>query len=279
MARYGWHILDFAKSGRPSFVFSILFGEILLILARAVETNHDIHLPKPKWREHSLASYLDLAFYIPFTGRCHLAYSVVAAVVYFLLFSFSTVSFGVAAAAICLSLAIPTEITAVACLLLTRLRNRTPWIALLYLVSSVAWECLRNIITQASPQALLKYWDQRRPILDEYLRQVRNHPPKPTLADVLLPWTDMSLGLQPETATYLLLIVYEVWAAFCMSTLLPKMFFLGPLRKLFRIGSPEEACAVVACLSTFLFSLLWYAFMFQSHGTHDPPWTEIFWGK
>jgi len=69
------------------------FGEIVLVLARHFDTNHMIHLSKPKWRRRPWAAYLDLAFHIPFACHCHVTYSAVATSTYWLLFSVSVVGF------------------------------------------------------------------------------------------------------------------------------------------------------------------------------------------
>lgn len=118
-------------------------------------------------------------------------------------------------------------------------------------------------------------WTQYRPLLSQYLRNDRN-PPKIKLADVLLPWTDISLGLQPQSLSHVVFIAYEVWGAVCMAVLIPRLFHLALPRRVFRVNTAEEARAVFVCVSTFLFSLSWYAFMFVPHETYNPPWTKIF---
>ena len=96
------------------------------------------------------------------------------------------------------------------------------------------------------------------------------------LADVLLPWTDIVVGLQPQTFPHVVHIAYEVWGAACLAVLVPRVFNLALPRRVLRVGSTEEARAVFVCVSTFLLSLLWYAFMFVPQGTFNPPWTKIF---
>jgi len=96
------------------------------------------------------------------------------------------------------------------------------------------------------------------------------------LADVLLPWTDIVVGMQPQTLPHVAHIAYEVWGAACLAVLILRFFYLALLRRVLRVGSTEEARAVFVCVTTFLFSLLWYAFIFIPQGTFNPPWTKIF---
>lgn len=84
------------KAWAGMFVLSLVFGEVVLACAQIVDTNHDIHLPKPRWREQSWAAHLDQAFHLTFTCHCHLAYSAVATVIYWLLFSVATIDFDLA---------------------------------------------------------------------------------------------------------------------------------------------------------------------------------------
>ncbi|KAK4213523.1 hypothetical protein QBC37DRAFT_316048 [Rhypophila decipiens] len=48
------------------------------------------------------------------------------------------------------------------------------------------------------------------------------------------------------------------------------------VQRLFRVDSAAGSAAVFTCVSTFLFSLFWYCFIFQPWGTYLPDWTEVF---
>jgi len=255
------------------FALSIVFGEVVLVCARIVDTNHDIHLPKPKWRERSWAVHLDLAFHLPYTGHCHLAYGVIATVVYWLLFSVSTIDF-ILAMGICLVMGTTLSAILIAQIPSPRLKFMSFRPFFIYLVLMVGWECLHGLGWQKT-RLSLPDWTQHRSLLDQYLRHDRE-PPKMRLADVLLPWTDIVVGLQPQTFPHVVHIAYEVWGAACLAVLVPRVFNLALPRRVLRVGSTEEARAVFVCVSTFLLSLLWYAFMFVPQGTFNPPWTKIF---
>ncbi|KAM7218445.1 hypothetical protein V8F06_006209 [Rhypophila decipiens] len=262
------------------FLASLIFWEVMAVLAREVQTNHSIRLPIPRWRKELplLVSTMDLAFHVPFTCHYYLVHSAASTVLYWSLFSVSDLDFFAAAllcfAASTFAFAFP--------IFIQFLRRQTimsimPFLA--YVGLMLFWEVLHITIWRTLPPSLLlgerQYWEQYKSYLDNYLRSERT-PSKEHFADIILPWTEIAIGARSETPAHLAFVFVEVCFASFLAMFVPAIFSLSTFKSLFQVDTGYGSYAVFTSLSTFTFSLLWYRYMFQPFGTYSPDWTEVF---
>ncbi|KAM7183195.1 hypothetical protein V8F20_012709 [Naviculisporaceae sp. PSN 640] len=262
-----------------SFFGSLLFWEVLSIVARSIQTNHTVQLPIPRWRQGSsrllgitgLMSDLAMAFHF------FAVYEAAATLFYWAMFSVSDLQLP-HAIAITTCLALLMALLPLISHLFSRRRfsyNLTP--------GFVALGCmvLGEVITAQgvfTPLLLSKnsdIWKGFREGLQNYLLHERS-PPKLAFAKLLIPWTEISLGMSCGTIGYIAFHVFEVLCATFFFLGIPRLFDIPVLRWLFKVNTRVGSDAVFIFISTFLFSFLWYYFMFQPAGTYSPEWTEMF---